>query len=207
MTRPMNVLKKLASGKRAVRCGKAACALAAMAAIAIGTALPARADVIDLSYTFNNGNTVTLALGGNLQSDGNTFDVGNVQSFAVNGTAVADPFTVASTDSLYAGVTTGPIVTVNGSYLDLFITDTLTGNVFAFAVGDVTSQYIGNIVGASAALGGDGGEDVFQISAFDPTVVPEPGSLALLAGMLVLTGLLVAGRRVPATPRLVLVRA
>ncbi len=192
MTRSLNVLKK------------AACVLAAMAAIA--TARPARADVIDLTYTFNNGNTVALALGGNLQGDGNTFDVSSVQSFAVNGNAVADPFTVASTDSLYAGVTTGPIVTVNGSYLDLFITDTLTGNVFAFAVGDLTSQYIGNIVGASAALGGDGGEDAFQISAFDPAVVPEPSSLALLATMLLATGLLVAFRRPPAA-RLVLVRA
>jgi hypothetical protein len=199
MTRFLNVLKTKSSLKIA------ACVLAGLATLA--AARPARADIIDLTYTFNNGNTVALALGGNLQSDGNTFDVSSVQSFAVNGNAVADPFTVASTDSLYAGVTTGPIVTVNGSYLDLFITDTLTGNVFAFAVGDVTSQYIGNTVGASVALGGDGGEDVFQLSAFDPSVVPEPGSLPLLASMLALTALLVGARTRPTPMRQVVSRA
>jgi hypothetical protein len=153
----------------------------------------ARADTIAFDYTLQSGTTVSGVLDGNLQSDADTFNVTGISSFDINGSAITDPLSVESVQSLIYGVPQSPVITVSGSYIDLFIVDTLSGNAFGMAVGDQLSGYgTYDIAEATVAWGGTGGEEAFNATNWDPEVVPEPGTLPLMLVVLATLGLVVA---------------
>jgi hypothetical protein len=155
----------------------------------------ARADTIAFDYTLLSGTTVSGVLYGNIQSDANTFNVTGVSSFDINGSAITDPLAVESVQSLVYGVPQVPVITVNGTYIDLFIVDTFSGNAFGMAVGDQLSGYGAyDIAEATVGWGGTGGEEAFNATNWDPEVVPEPGTLPLLLVVLATLGFAVAAR-------------
>jgi hypothetical protein len=157
--------------------------------------------VLDFSYTFGNGDVESGVLTGSLA--GNYFTVTGIQSFSVDGTDrtsyvtgdLLESFDAAETsDQGYNGNGTA-VVTIDGSYLDLFSAGQ-EGN-FYFAAGDVyANQYY-----ADVAVNTVGYQDEdnpfstpFSASRWTAVLVPEPGSLGLMAGALGMLGV-IAGRR------------
>jgi hypothetical protein len=169
--------------------------LAAFGVAALAVSVPARADTIAFDYTLQSGTTVSGILDGNLQSDANTFDVSGISSFDVNGTAITDPLAVTSVQALIYGVPQNPVITVNGAYIDVFIVDNLSGNVFGMAVGDQLSGYgTYDVAAATVGWGGTGGDETFYAANWDPEVVPEPGTLPLILSVLAILGFAVSAR-------------
>ena len=136
---------------------------------------------------------------GTLLSDDNDFDVSSFGSLFVNGAAVPLPVLIESVDEEFLGVDTPAEVSLNGSYMNLYVRNSTAA--LAFAVGDGFSAKDFDGAGASPDYGGTGvfypyAPNNWTASIEDPsTPVPEPSSLLLMLAPLALTALLLASRR------------
>jgi hypothetical protein len=184
-----------------VRVGAFVAGLATFAILLAAPVGAARADTLDFSYTFGNGDVLAGVLGGT--DAGNYFTVTAVEALTLNGSDVSNAIaggTPASYDSEigaglgYNGDGTG-VVTLDGSYLDLV--DTFNGNS-GFGLG-FNDAYIAKTGGPFIVFAGVGLAVYDYDTSYAPAnwsaelvPAPEPGSLAVLAGAL---GLLALTRR------------
>ena len=159
----------------------------------------AKADVLDFSYTWTNGNVISGTMDGTQLSNGNNFDVSSFGSLFLNGVAVTLPTVVESADERFLHDDTPAEVSVNGSYMDLYAADAT--DALAFVVGDAASvsHLYGNYAGAYPGYGGTGGLQPYVQSDWLASAgivpVPEPSSLLLMLAPLALTALLLTSRR------------
>jgi hypothetical protein len=174
----------------------AALLLGVVALCAAPTGAAHAQQVLDFSYTFGDGDVESGALTGSLA--GNYFTVTGIQSFSVDGTDRTSYVTGELLESLDAAETSDdghngngtPVVTLDGSYLDL-ISAGREGS-FYFAAGDVyASEYYADAV--VNTIGYQDEDDPyatpFSASRWTAVLVPEPGSLGLMAGALGMLGL------------------
>jgi hypothetical protein len=147
----------------------------------------ARAAELAFSYEFaSSGDTLSGTLNGSLEGDGNTFDVAGIDTLLVDGDAVPLP-TLSSPDADYASINDPIEVTVDGSYLNIFGTD--TSDAFFFSVGDALDFG----VAATRGYGGSTNPEDYVQANWQASVsgVPEPSSAVIL---LAPVGLLVTRR-------------
>jgi hypothetical protein len=166
---------------------KAATLAMAIGVASAGLARDARATEIDFRYVMpSTGNVLSGTIGGILLSNGNDLDVLSVDSLFVNGVAAPPATTVLGADAVNIGGGAPPEITLDGSYLDLFLYDG-GSNTITFAVGDRVANADGAQAWATAGYGGSGKTDAFVPADWSASLVPEPGSAALLlapAGLL-----------------------
>jgi PEP-CTERM motif len=169
-----------------------AMAVALVVGLATFAAAPsAQASELDFRYTLPvEGSVLSGTFDGTLLSGGNDFEVTSVSSLFVNGVAVALPTLVESADEAYAGGSTPAEVSLDGSYMNLFVSD--NSDAFAFAVGDQAAAGFGfPAAGATSGYGGSGFFENYSSADWSASVgtVPEPSSFALLSsGVLGLVG-------------------
>jgi hypothetical protein len=152
--------------------------------------------VLDFSYTFADGSIETGALTGSLAGD--YFTVTGIQLFSFNGTDYTAGFLVDAieSDDTEYGLGYGhngngsAVVTIDGSYLD--ITSDSGFPAFSFSVGDNVGRNYGTFVTFYANRAFDNGS--YIAANWTAELVPEPGSLGLMAGALGMLGV-IAGRR------------
>jgi PEP-CTERM motif len=172
--------------------GKAMAAAVVVGLATFAAARSAQASTLDFSYTLSGtGNVLSGSLDGTLLSGGNIFDVTSVSSLFVNGVAVTLPTSAYSEDAVYVGISDPAAVSVDGSYLNLYVAD--NSDIFAFAVGDQTAgAFGGNMAGATPGYGGTGFYEPYSNANWSASVVgavPEPSTFALLgSGVLGLAG-------------------
>jgi hypothetical protein len=160
------------------------CALAAGLAGAAAPRAHAQAGVVTFAFaSFDFGQfdiSVTGALDGVLQSNGNTFDVTGIAGLNVNGTPIVlTGWTAIPFDSLFELPADTDAVTLNGTYLNFAASASPSANV-GFGLGDeATTQY--------DAMAGWGENDVYFFyesapgfytwnASFAP--IPEPAAAA-----------------------------
>jgi hypothetical protein len=167
------------------------------AAIVVGLAsfsapTTAQASELDFSYTLPSTSSVLSGtLDGTLLSDGNLFDVTSVNSLFVNGVAVTLPTEVMSADESYLGVNSPAEVSLNGSYMNLFVNT--SSDIFVMAVGDQLADSVGyNAAGATTGYGGNNELEPYSSADWSASLAaqtPEPSSLALFGtGILGMVG-------------------
>ena len=174
-------------------------------ALFLATAGFSRAD--ELFFTFTEPTVTTSVLTGilygTLQPDDNTFVVTGFGSLALNGVSAAIlPTTVLSFDTSQGDNvgTEFPTVTLDGTYMDLWVNTPSNTSVMWIADGDhfaidqgapYTAGY--NEFGPMQTTGcaiGNGTWCTYEPSQWSAQMVPEPSLLALLsAGLAIVVGL------------------
>jgi hypothetical protein len=174
---------------------KSGLVLAGIAAFCFAPGGSARAQqVLDFSYTFSPGYVLSGTLTGT--DSGDYFTVTGVQSLFYQ-TDITSQYSGSALESFDESVHFGAgyngdgsaVVTIDGSYMDFFTIG--PGGQVGFANGDNWSD----VVGSAATL--DPGyytSGPFIAADWSATLVPEPGSLVVMAGALGMLGV-IAGRR------------
>jgi hypothetical protein len=163
-------------------------ALFALTTALFGTS--AQAEMLDFSYLMpDTGNVVAGSVDGTLLSDGNVFDLSSFLTLSVNGISVALPTTITTPDKTYANDNTPAAMSLDGSYLNVYATDST--NILAFAVGDVAvlaGDIDGNQAGGTPGYGGGGDYAPYVQSNWTASLesVPEPSSILLMLAPLAL---------------------
>jgi hypothetical protein len=158
--------------------------------------------LLDFTYTFADGVVESGVLAGS--DAGNYFTVTGIQSFVVDGmdrTAETTSFTVESYDASQ-GLGQGyngdgsAVVTIDGSYIDLFTLG--PDGAAVFGVGDAFATQITSIAGLDTV--GYSGDDIPFVAAnwtasLQGAAVAEAGSWGVMAGALGMLGVVVRRRR------------
>ena len=155
--------------------------------------------MLDFSITVAGQPTISGQLDGTLLGDGNTFDVTGIGNTYVNGVLYSTGGFVISQDQAGGLGPTAAAVTLDGSYLNVFVN--LAGNAI-WTVGVANAYtYLSNIqvlYGATTNLGGTGSADAYTTGQLTWTAsiegVPEPAALAVLPMGLIALGMLRARR-------------
>jgi hypothetical protein len=170
--------------------------LAGMAAFCLAPGGSARAQqVLDFSYTFSPGNVLSGTLTGT--DSGDYFTVTGVQSlfyqtditYRVSGNLFESEDEFLGLGAGYNGDGSA-VVTIDGSYMDFFSNG--GGGHLIFAYGDNVADMYGSEASLAVGLHIDGS---FIAADWSATLVPEPGSLVVMASALGVLGVIARRRR------------
>ena len=121
---------------------------------------------------------------GTLASDGQHFTITGYEDLTFDGSPVNISITVLSSFDSYFGFGKGyngngtPVVTLNGSYMDIMVTTTGAADGFILEHNDKHYGAKGEVA-SGPSFGNDPGEN-FNVADWQASLVPEPASLWVL---------------------------
>jgi PEP-CTERM motif len=144
---------------------------------------PAQAALFNFSYTLNGGSVLSGTIDGTLQGDNNTVVVNNIINPLFNGTPALAINSVDSYFGYFNNSGESPIVSLDGSLMDLFACSANCRDAFIF---DTTGFFAPSFYNSTPSYG-DGYEgyvaDRWSLTPQNVQSVPEPTSVFGLLGV------------------------